>query len=66
MLGGYLLQTLVYFCFQVYILQLFMDTYEHMLSLTETGVYLGFGTLLESEPPEMELEYTMKGKVSPE
>ena len=43
-----------------------MDMCEHMLSLTETGVYLGFGTLLESEPPEMELENTVKGKVSPE
>ena len=43
-----------------------MDTCEHMLSLTETGVYLGLGTLLESEPPGMELENTMKGKVSPE
>ena len=43
-----------------------MDTCAHKLSLTETGVYLGFGTLLESEPTEMKLECTIKGKVSPE
>ena len=43
-----------------------MGTCEHKLSLTETGVYLGYGTLLESEPPEMKLECTIKGKVLPE
>ena len=39
-----------------------MDTCAHKLSLTETGVYVDYGALLESELPEMKLECTIKGR----